>query len=59
MQNPVPEEIRLRPDRAVLALVYGGQTRELPNTCASIPPAHKCAATLPARKFCRPANSAS
>ena len=30
MQNPVPEEIRLRPDRAVLALVYGGQTRELP-----------------------------
>ncbi|MGF6148391.1 Uncharacterized protein conserved in bacteria [Kingella potus] len=30
MQHPAPEEIRLRPGRAVLALVYGGETKELP-----------------------------
>ncbi|HFC8536692.1 TPA: gamma-butyrobetaine hydroxylase-like domain-containing protein [Neisseria bacilliformis] len=29
MKHPLPEEIRLRPDRAALALVYGGQTKEL------------------------------
>lgn len=29
MKHPFPEEIRLRHDRAALALVYGGQTKEL------------------------------